>query len=130
MSALARKIAPIGILMAAVCTAASAAMPAGTYRCQRLMAETLDGAGPDDFLPTVVGTITFTGKDVYKHAEGNGLVASDRNGVLHLASGGLQGTLGALRKDPKGREYFLIDKSITDPPGAAARKLDVVCYRN
>jgi hypothetical protein len=81
------------------------------------------------FVPSVMGDFTLDGKGNYGHVQGGGVVAVDVKGVYRFASGAMQGTVGRLRKDAKGREYFHIDKSITDPPQAAPRQLDLVCYR-
>lgn len=109
------------------------AMPAfagtgATFSCQRLMVESLAGAGPDDFLPSVVGDVTLDGRGGYGHVQGGGKVALDK-GLTRFTSGPLMGTVGMLRKDAKGRTYFHIDKSVTDPPRDLPRALDLVCYK-
>jgi len=100
---------------------------AASYHCERLMAGTLDGV--PSFVPSVLGDFTLDGKNRYGHDMGGGEVATDKTGLRVFMSGSMKGTVGRLRKDAKGREYFHIDKAIVEPPQALPRELDVVCYR-
>jgi hypothetical protein len=113
---------------AALAAAAPAAMPAGGFTCERLMVESFNGAGEGDYLPSVLGSFTLDGKGGYVHPAGAGRMVLDK-GLLRFTEGTMKGIVASQRKDAKGRIYLLIDKSITDPPGAKPRMLDAVCYK-
>lgn len=119
---------PFAFFAAAALAAAMSAMPAGTFTCERLMAQSFEGAGEGDFVPSVLGTFTLDGKGGYIHPDGTGKLVLDK-GLLRFTEGTMRGIVAVERKDAKGRVYLLIDKSITDPPGAAPRYLDAVCYK-
>lgn len=114
------------VSVAALLLSATAASAAG-YHCERLMSAGLGAKA--SFMPSVMGDFTLDGHGDYGHVRGGGVVAIDVKGIYRFASGAMKGTVGRLRKDAKGREYFHIDKSITDPPQDAPRELDLVCYR-
>jgi hypothetical protein len=110
-----------------VSTAAYAAgMPSGAFECQRLMSADFAKAGPDDFMPSVLGSFTLDGKGGYVHPTGTGTVAPSKSFVRFM-SGPMKGVIAVQRTDAKGKPYFHIDKEIVEMPKAQPRELDVVC---
>jgi hypothetical protein len=108
--------------------AISAAIPSGSFTCQRLMAEKFDAASTNDFIPSVLGTFTLDGAGGYVHPEGSGKVVLEK-GLLRFTEGTMKGIVAAQHTDAKGRAYLLIDKSIVEAPQAAPHYLDAVCYK-
>jgi len=121
--------AAAAVALAAAAPAQPSAFPAGAYTCSRLMADTLDGATKDDFLPSVLGSFTLDGQGDYVHPGGRGRVVRDRD-LLRFTGGTMKGIVASERRDAKGRAYLLIDKSIIVAPGREPGNLDAVCYKN
>jgi len=113
---------------AAVSAAMPAAMPSGSFACQRLMTDTFERAAADDYVPSVLGTLTLDGKGGYSHVQGNGKVVREK-AYLRFAAGPAKGVAAAMRIDAKGRVYLLIDRSIVGYPQASPHRLDAVCYK-
>jgi len=104
-------------------------MLAGSFSCQRLMVADYAKAGPDDFMPSVLGNFTLDGKGGYVHPTGKGTVALAKD-FYRFMEGPMKGVIAVARKDAKGKVYLHVDKEIIEMPKAQPRELDVLCIKS
>lgn len=103
-------------------------LPTGSFSCERLMAASYTGSGPDDFMPSVLGSFTLDAKGGYVHPQGNGTVALSKD-MIRFMDGPMKGVIAVPRKDAKGNTYLHIDKEIIEMPKDQPRQFDVLCVK-
>ncbi len=120
----------VSVAAALLSTAAHAAgMPAGSFTCERMMVSDYSKAGPNDFLPSVLGSFTIDAKGGYVHHDGKGTVAVSKD-LVRFMDGPMKGIIAVQRTNAKGKTYLHIDKEIIEMPKAQPRELDVLCVKS